>query len=233
MRVAAFLLSLLVSGCAVTPAPRDVAPIDPGRVRVTALADEAALTLSATLEGSDGQALSGALVTVTDPSGAVQLVPYDSRRAAYVLTTPVRAGAHAVSVDSRAVSALPVTVPVLALTPRPDVLGAQDALGRDTRDLARLSAAQTIRLNWQPTVGAARYLVEARQFGRTVATVQTSDAQVLLPANTFRAENDTTGSPATVVVTATTQSGDLTFRTAPYFSVTSVTGRSLTFGVLP
>ncbi|GGB70968.1 hypothetical protein [Deinococcus soli (ex Cha et al. 2016)] len=221
------ILPLLLAAC--TP-PRT--PDPQPRVRVTATTTSERLDLAVTLEGADGQALSGALAQVKDPGGALNLLPYASSKGAYVATLPAVSGTYHVTVDSAAAGALSADVPVTVLTRAPDLQDVQDGNGQRIRNFERVSAQTPIRVTWTATPGADRYLLEVRQLGRLVATVTTTDTSAVLPAGTLTGAA-LPGSPASVTVTASAQQGDPAYRSARYLSSSTLSAPSLGFQVVP
>lgn len=226
------LLALLVpaalASCTRTNPPGEL------RVRVSALVDTTTLTLNATVEGPDGQALSGALVQATDPGGNVSLIPYNSSKAAYVATTPPQTGVYSVRVDSAAGGIKEVTVPVTVLASTPDVSDVVDGQGRSVRNFEKLQASTPIRVTWKAVDGANRYVLTIRESGRTLSSqtiLGTQQTSAILPAGTFTGAS--VGSSASVTVTAIHQEGDPVYVAAPFVSVTSVNGTVLAFQVTP
>lgn len=219
--VLAFLLFALIA-CNTT---------NPSRLRTTAEVIGNTLNLSIVLEGSDGQSLSGALVKLTDPAGAVSLVGFDSRKNAYVLAAPALNGEYTVQADSVRMGQQSLRFPVKVFAAEPDLLSVQDGRGNKAEEFKKLEAGSPIRIEWKTVEEAQRYLVELRQAGKVLASSVVAEGNsLLIPANTFQAVQ--TGSPATLQVTASTQSGDLSFSTG-YLSNTSTQGASYTFQVVP
>jgi hypothetical protein len=200
-------------------------------LRTTAEVVGSTLNLSIALEGSDGQSLSGALVKLTDPAGAVSLVGYDSRKNAYTLSAPALNGEYTVQADSVRMGQHSLRFPVKVFAAEPDLISVQDGQGNKAEEFKKLEAGSPIRIEWKAVEEAQRYLVELRQAGKVLASSVVKEGNSLvIPANTFQAVQ--TGSPATLQVTASTQSGDLGF-SAGYLSNTSTQGASYTFQVVP
>jgi hypothetical protein len=226
---------LTLAACSNTPAPITSVDVLP-RVRATALVEGANLKLSVVLEGRDGNSLTGAFVTATDPGGALNPLPFSTTANAYNLTAPALTGKYQVSVDSIKSSGLSISIPVLVLEPAPGVTLVRDATGSSAQDFKKLKASTAIEVTWAETAGAQRYLLEGRQSGKTVFSKvivpnPAAGLSSLIPAGTF--EGTLTGNTATVLVTASASSGDAVFKSANFFSSASVSGSSFSFQVEP
>ena len=203
-------------------------PSGSAHVRILALSDNTTLNLSVTLEGKDGQSLSGALVRALSPAGDTQVLAFDSRKSAYTLSSPAVAGNWQVLTSSVAAGQSQVSVPVVGFANAPTILALQDGLGNDALNFQRLSVAQPIRVEWRSLAEAQRYLVSVKQGSKTVWNSTVPQASTLLPPGTLQ-----TGQSATLLVTAVAESGDASFETQPSYSSTTLTGPGLTFQVGP
>lgn len=206
-------------------------PQTDARVRLYSEVSGDTLSLSLTLEGLDGQSLSGANVSLIDPAGAWQSIPFNMTKNAYTLSLPALSGTYSAEVDSVAVGRKTVSFPVTLLSPKPQLLLIRDGAGRDAKSFAALQVSTPINLQWMESKGAKRYLVEARQAGVTVYSETTTDSSLTLPANLFTASDS--GGSVTVEVMAEHQLGDRQFRTSEHFSASSLAGGSYTFQVVP
>lgn len=201
------------------------------RVRATAEVSGQTLSLSVVLEGADGQSLSGALVKLTDPGGAVSIVSFDARKDAYALTAPALNGEYRLEADSLGSGRQRLVFPVQVFASEPDVTSVQDGEGNKAEEFRKLKASTPIRVEWKPVEGAQRYLLELRQGGRTVGAVVIGEGHnYVISPNTFQAS--AVGTSATVQVTASAQSGDLDYSRG-YLSYTSAQGPSYSFQVVP
>jgi hypothetical protein len=232
VRLLPFLLFPLLLATACTPTPATVQLQPSARLRVSAAVVDAQLNLSATLEGGDGQALSGALAQATDPSGALNVLPYNSAKGAYTATLPADTGTYRLTVDSSVAGLLTADIPVKVLSQSPDVIDVQDGAGNSVKNFQRLSAATPLRVSWTATPSATKYLLEVRQLGRVVSSSLTTETSLVLPAGTL-ASSALPGTPASVAVTASAQSGDPAYKTANVLSSSSVTAPSLGFQMVP
>jgi hypothetical protein len=201
-----------------------------GRIRVFAEVSGTVLNLSATLEGPDGQSLSGALATLEEPSGTVVMVPFNANKNAYVVSLSAQAGEYKLQTDSTRMGKSLMAFPVKLFANPPDITSIQDGIGAKAEEFKKLSAATPIRLEWKTVEGAQRYLVELRQGGRTIKSLTVSENSWVVPANVF--QGNLTGTPATVQITANAFSGDLSFSRS-FFSNTSLESSSYTFQVAP
>ncbi len=220
------LVGLLLAGCQSAPATPTA------RVRVTANSEASSLNLSVTVEGPTGEGVSGALVTAQDPAGGVFLLPFDSRKAAYTITSPALAGMYLIKVNSTLMDKRMLDVPVKVLTGSPNLTRITDANGNEALSFQRLQASTAIRTEWSPVDGAQKYLVEAKQLGKTIWSQVVNTSSLVIPANTFLSTS-TVGSSASLAVTASFQQGDIDFAESNVLSYASVSGLVLTFQVVP
>jgi hypothetical protein len=205
-------------------------------LRSSALVDGTNLKLAVVLEGSDGESVSGAAASITDPGGAFSNLPFSFSTGAYSYSGPAISGTYKIELQSLAAGAKTMNLPVIVLDPAPNITLVRDAEGSSVQEFKKLKASTAIEVAWSKTLQAQRYLIEGRQGGKTVyskvipATTETTQS-VLLPAGTF--EGSLTGNSATIVLTASTSSGDPKFVTAKYVSSSSLVGSSLSFQVAP
>jgi hypothetical protein len=203
-----------------------------GRIRAIASNDAGRLTLSLTLEGSDGQSLSGALVRVTDPGGGILTLPFDTRVNSYSLTTPSLEGTYSITTDSLRLGKSSFTIPVRSLTPAPEIVSITDGEGSSAQDFKKLKTSTPIRATWVATKGSdVSYLVEVRQSGKSIFNKTVDANSAVIPAGTIPLGVD--GNSATVQVTAGTSSGDPMLVANNFFSTASLPGSSFSFQVLP
>ena len=227
---------LTLAACSSNPVTTTMVDVSP-RVRATALVEGTNLKLSLVLEGRDGNSLTGAFVSATDPGGAFNPLTLSASTGLYTLSSPALAGKYKVSIDSARVGLLNIDVPVTLLDPAPGITLARDANGSSAQDFKKLKASTAIEVAWSASKGAQRYLLEGRQAGKTVfskvlpVTDQSVSPSALIPAGTF--EGTTTGSTATVIVTASASSGDVKFQSSNFFSSSSVSGASFSFQAEP
>ncbi len=218
-------LALSLTACGVGPTSNQ------SRLRAYAEVTGETLMLKVTLEGGDGQSLSGAIVGLTDPGGAWQDLVFDSSKSAYIFKAEALAGEYKLETDSLLAGPKSLAFPVKLLSPSPTINVVQDGTGNDANSFQKLKASSPIRVEWQVAQGATAYLLEARQAGVTVLSQVVDKNSFVLPENTFKGSTD--GSPATLAITATTRMGDAKFRGANYFSSSSIAGQSFTFQVVP
>ena len=201
-----------------------------GRVRVQALVDKTELNLTVVLEGDRGQSLSGALVQVKDPAGALHLMSYDSRTSAFEHRSQAIHGVYEVIVDSVVLSRRIQNLPVTILAPQPDILSVSDGLGHRAEDFEKLEVSSPIHVEWQATEGAGHYLLELSQTNTPLLSITTTNTHYTIPANTLSATQ--TGSYASLQVTANHQIGDVNF-SDNIFVVATSTGSNYSFQVIP
>jgi hypothetical protein len=201
------------------------------QIRSLAVVDGEKLKLSLTLEGSDGNALSGAYVGVTDPGGAYSPLVFDTRSAAYALSTAALEGEYKLEIQSSVAGSLNMSVPVVVLSPAPNVSLVRDGEGSIAQEFKKLKASTPILVEWQAVKNAQRYLLEWRQNGKTVFSKVVTESSDVLPAGTLTGTE--LGLPANVLITASSSSGDEKFRSKRFFSTASTVGSSLGVTLVP
>lgn len=203
------------------------------RVRIIANSESSVLNLAVAIEGPFGDAVSGGVVTAEDPAGGVFVLPFDARKMSYVSNTPTIEGTYNIKVNSNIIGKKVVSVPVKKFNSSPNLSRITDAVGNEALSFKRLQAATVIHAEWSNVEGAQKYLVEAKQFGKTVWSRVVDTPEIFIPANTFHADNSTVGNSATLAVTATYQQGTIDFEDSNILSYTSVSGLSTSFQVVP
>jgi hypothetical protein len=191
MRLSLCVSLLLLAACTAPPS---------GRVRISAEVVGKTLNLSASLEGPEGQSLSGALVYLSDPSQAVQVLGFTKN--AYTWTGSATSGVYTLGVDSLKLGKQHIPFRVQVFTESPEIVSVQDGNGAKAEEFKQLSAATPIRIAWKGVQGAQRYLVEVRQNGLKAAFISQETALVLEP-------NLLSSGPASLQVTANAASGSL------------------------
>lgn len=184
------LLALLLSLLTACQTPQAPAKAE-ARVRAYAEVVGNTLSLSLTLEGSNGQSLSGAHVGLVDPAGAWQAVSFSTPKNAYVIDVPALEGDYKAELDSVAAGVQTIRFPVKPLSPAPQLLLIRDGKGGDAKAFSALQVSTPINLQWRATQGASRYLVEARQAGVTLVSEVTTDTSLTLAEDIFTASDAT------------------------------------------
>lgn len=187
---------------------------------------------SVQLEGRDGMSLTGALAQLQSPSNVLQNMRYDASKGQYLAQTPTEAGQWTIKLRSNSAGERQLKVQVVPLIEAPDLLDAEDGTGGRASTLDLLSAASPIRLSWQATPGAQRYLVDIYQLGTLAASFNTAATSLVLSAGTLR------GSPGAglstgVRVTAVRQDGDPSFVSSQAVVNAQITGSGIGFQVGP
>ena len=215
---------LLLSACQLSPQPS-------ARVRAFAEVKGETLSVRVTLEGADGQSLSGANVGLVDPAGAWRPLPFSGAKNGYAAELAALAGMYELELSSSAAGEKQLRFPVTPLGGAPELLLVRDGRGGDAKAFTALQVSAPINLSWAASEGAQRYLVELRQGGATVFSEVTNETSLTLPAKLLTTPES--GSSATVQVTAERSAGDRRFQEADYFSVSSLAGGTFTFQVVP
>jgi hypothetical protein len=205
-----------------------------GAARAVAIVDGSNLKLNVIVEGSDGNSISGPVVTITDPGGAISLPAFDTQKAAFVLSAPALAGNYQIEVSSQTLSEISprnLTVPVTVLSPAPNVTLVRDDTGSSAQEFKKLKAASAIQIDWNPSPNSQTYLVEVRQNGKSVFSKILAETSIILPVGTL--EGSDLGTSASILITASSTRGDPRFKTARYFSSSGAVGSTFSFQVIP
>jgi hypothetical protein len=205
-------------------------------LRSSVFVDGSNLKLAVVLESSDGESVSGAAASFTDPGGGFNSLPFSFATGAYSYSGPASNGTYKIELQSLAAGAKSTDLPVKVLSPAPNITLTRDAEGSSVQEFQKLKASTAIEVVWLKTLQAQRYLIEGRQAGKTVFSkiipATNDDSQsTLIPAGTF--EGSLTGNAVTLMLTASSTSGDPKFVTAKYVSSSSLVGPSLSFQVIP
>lgn len=200
------------------------------RSRIYVSHNNSLLFFQVTLEGSDGNAVSAALVSMTDPAGALAFLAFNTTKQRYEYTRPLVAGKYHVSIDS-ILKKEKITIPVVSISKPPKLLIVRDALGNDAITFKKLKASQTIEVTWQASPEVTKYLLELTQAGKVVYSLETTEASHIIPAGTL--EGSDTGIFTNLLVTANSQQGDILYQSAPFFSVANVDSGNFSFQVIP
>jgi hypothetical protein len=145
------LLTLFLCACGSVPSQSFTS-----RLRTYAEVRGETLKVRVTLEGADGQSLSGAMVGLTDPAGAWQVVPFNVTQSAYLLELPALAGNYQVELDSTVTGRKMLSFPVTLLSPAPELLLVRDGLGHDAKAFTALQASTPINVQWKASTVFAR-----------------------------------------------------------------------------
>jgi len=172
------------------------------------------------VEGTDGNAVSAAVVTVRDSLNTVTQLEYNLSAHSYNGTLEEPQGNTNYIVEVSTVlsgNIIMLTVPFSKLANAPIVTVFQDASGNSVLHGQSLISAQPIQIGWADSGEGAVYHVSLRTMLRTVYAVSTEARTVTLPPNTVPSGS------YLLEISAQKTHGDIYFRTAPYSSTSFLT----------
>ena len=172
------------------------------------------------VEGPDGNAVSGAVVTVRDNRNILTQLDYNSSAHSYngLLEEPSNDTVYIVEIYTiLSGDIINLTVPYSRLADAPYVTVFQDSAGNSVLNGQSLVSSRPIQIGWVDSGEGVVYQVTLRTALRTVYTVSTEARTVTIPANTV-----TSGSYL-LEISAQKIHGDIYFRNAHYYSASFLT----------
>jgi len=195
---------------------------DPVRPRVRAdfrYNGSGAIQAKVFVEGTDGNSVSAAVVMVRDARNVVTQLDYVPSSLAYtgLLEEPDAYSVYTVEVATvLSDSIIALEVPYSKPSGVPNVTVFQDSGGNSVLNGQALVSSGGVQIGWADGGGGATYRVTIRTALKTVYAVSTKARTVTVPANAIPA-----GSYVLEIVAQNTY-GDLYFRSAPYYSASSL-----------
>jgi hypothetical protein len=213
---ALFLIVPIVIACANTV---QETPRPEPRVRAALkAAGSGTVKAAVTVEGPDGNALSGAIVNIRDNRNIITPLNYETAACAYTGTMEEYEGSTAYSIEVSSVTLstpLKITVPYTAITETPNVTVFQDACGNSVLNGQSLLASQPIQIGWTSCGGDTTCQITIKTAIKRFYSVSTTASVITIPANTLP--------PGSYFLETTVQKihGDIYFNTAPYYSMSA------------
>jgi hypothetical protein len=180
------------------------------------------------VEGKDGNALSGAFVTITDEHHIVLALGYDFASGSYTGTMDEYDGdmRYTVEVSSSAFNEpIRVMVPYTNLSSAPHVTVFQDAQGNSVLNGQAVAAGEPVQIGWALCGEHTAYQLVIKTALKKIYTVSTNAGTITIPANTLPV------GAYVLEITAQKMHGDMYFKTAPYYAVSTMTAPLLSCNV--
>lgn len=180
------------------------------------------------VEGSDGNALTGSVVLVSDSISRVTNLEFDPDTYCYTGSANISPdGMFNIRVDSNAVDgAQTITVPHTVLSLKPVVTTFQDADGNSVLSGQSLISASPIQIAWKSAGTGVVYQVTIKTALSTVYAVSTGACNISIGASKIPA-----GTDYYLDIVAQKIYGDLYFITDNYYSVSVIRSASVYFDV--
>lgn len=180
------------------------------------------------VEGADGNALTGAVVLVSDSQNKVTNLEFDSDKYCYTGSAPVLSdGMFIFKVNSLAVADMEeFTVPHTILSIKPVVSTFQDADGNSVLSGQALSSSKEIQVAWNSVGSDIVYQVTVKTALRTLYSVSTNACNISIPASSI-----TAGTNYMFEIIAQKIYGDPYFQNANYYSVSIIRSAMVSFDV--
>jgi hypothetical protein len=174
---------LFLSGCSQT-----VANEVHVRTRIES-SGTASATISVYVEGSDGNAVTGAVVQVLDSINSVMSLPFDSQSCAYAGSRSVPAdGRFKIRVQSVLLkSDYSRTIPHTLLDSKPQLSDFRDASGNSVLEGKALHVNEPWHLGWQSLGQGVVYSITFRTATKVFYSVSTEACSITVPAGTLGA----------------------------------------------
>jgi len=213
IKLFAVIAGLLLFSCA---APEDVKPNIRAVLKATGTGSIRATVF---VEGSDGNSLSGAVVTIRDKRNAILQLNYDSVACSYNGLMEEFPGESSYNVDVGTVlskNKITLTVPYLRLLNAPEVIIFQDMAGNSVLHGQSINSAQPVQIGWSGSGEGVVYQVTIRTALRAVYAVSTNSLNITVPADSIPAGS------YILDVSAQKVYGDAYFRNSQYYSLSYI-----------
>jgi hypothetical protein len=186
------------------------------------------MQFTAFLEGPDGNALTGAVVLVREPSNRIIPLRFDAESCSYTASAEALSGAVTYVFEAQTILSdklLCLNVPYTGLTQKPAVTVFRDDTGNSVLSGQNLDSTEPIQIAWTLTGEDAAYIISIKAALQTVYTVSTAAGTVIIPQGSF--------SPGTYTLEIIAQKifGDPYFREYSYYSISSINSVALNFDV--
>ncbi len=195
---------------------------EPFIVRISIISDSVAPpAVKVFVEGPDGNALTGAMVTLRSPDGTAEIVGFNSDEGCYIGSAGSRrsgiweAEVRSVLSDKETKYAVEHRV----LSDSAAITQVMDANGHTGSSAAALDAQTDIAVAWNEVSGATAYQITTAKGTSLVYAGTSSAAAHIIPAGSLPAT-----SSLLIMVSARWQAGDPLYETANYCSASSADG---------
>jgi len=213
-RFCLMILALLLVGC--SNSEQNTPPSQPN-VRAAFISSGAGtIKASVFVEGPDGNALSGAVVTAKDSRNTLSQFIYESSTCSYTGLLDEFSGETEYTVEVASILSkkiMSLKVPYTKIESAPNVIVFQDADGNSVLSGQTLSTSQPIQIGWYDCGEGVVYQITIKTALTAVYAVSSSACMVTIPAGAIPAGT------YSLEITAQNIHGDMYYRTAPYYSV--------------
>ena len=212
------LVLFLFMGCDnETQEPQNTKP----RVKAV-LKASGAETIKATVyvEGPDGNALNGSVVTIKDSRNILTQLEYSSSTCSYNGTLTELSGDTTYVVEASTILSpknITINIPYTRVEIVPNVTIFQDAAGASVLKGNSLASEQPIHLGWSDCGAGTNYQLSIKTALKTVYSVSTNACIITVPANSIPPGS------YSLEISAQKAQGDIYLRSLPYYSVSAIT----------
>ena len=171
------------------------------------------------VEGPDGNALSGAVVTVKDDNNVLLHLSYDTASCSYTGLLEEYAGdtVYAVEVNSiLSKNVIILEIPYTAIANTPNIIVFQDSDGNSVLKGQAVVASQPVIIGWDSSGDDIVYILTIRTTLKSVYTITTNACLITVPEKTIPA------GVYVVEISAQKIHGDVYFRSLPYYSASFI-----------
>jgi hypothetical protein len=197
------------------------------KIRASAVSDNTGyITFKVYPENSQGNIVSGAVVTVTDASNVIHLLDFSSSNQFYTKTIEgITNSEYTIQVSSNCITNRhTMIIPHTLLTEKPAVSVLNDSDSNSALSGKELQSNQEIQLAWNNLGVDLVYNVSIKSTLKTVFSKSTQVPFIMIPADSLEKNSN-----YTLYINAQKIYGDPYFINADYYSVSSITSSGLSF----
>ena len=182
--IAICIIGLIFFSC---DAPQDTKPNVRAVLKATGTGSIRATVF---VEGSDGNSLSGAVVTIMDKRNAILQLNYDSAACSYnglMEEFPDESNYNVEVATILSKEKIKLTVPYLRLSNAPEVIVFQDMAGSSVLHGQSIASSQPVQIGWSGSGEGGVYQVTIRTALKVIYAVSTNSLNVTVPAGSIPA----------------------------------------------
>jgi hypothetical protein len=211
-----FCVISIITGCTNTAQDTTVQPLVRAALKSSG---SGSIKAQVFVEGSDGNALSGAVVIVKEDNNSLLQLLYETSTCSYSGVLEEKTGRTNYIIEAASILSggiISLKVPYTKLAAAPNVTIFQDADGNSVLKGQHLSGRQSIQIGWDDCGENVVYVLIIRTSLKTIYTVTSNACTVTVPPDTIPA------GAYLLEISAQKIHGDVYFRSFPYYSVSSI-----------
>lgn len=179
------------------------------------------------LEGSDGQAVNGALVYILTPANEINLLDFDYSIGCYTTTLGAsQSGVYSITIESRAYDTVTQNIEYVSLGSQLNFTAIQDEIGADALKGDNIGLNRKIYISWDDVETASAFSIILTKPDGSSYTVSVTENSTLIDAEEISEEGN-----YSVYVNAQYISGDPFFEDSDYYAVNELKSSTFYFEV--